>query len=167
MDNLSLQEQINQLQLLLQDEKRKREDEAKEMKREIDLLKSEERAKEAKRQQEEVERLQQEMERQQQERKREDEAKEMKREIDLLKSEETSFDSFESLFLSFAHSPLLFLFFFFVFLTKMTQPFFLSTALLSWLFPTLCFGGHLESSVLTSLQQSIFFLFFFLWHESE
>ena len=148
MDNLSLQEQINQLQLLLQDEKSKRDDEAKE------------RAKEAKRQQEKVERLQQEMERQQQqERKREDEAKEMKREIDLLKSEETSFDSFESLFLSFAHSPLFFLFFFFVFLTKMTQPFFLSTALLSWLFPTLCFGGHLESSVLTSLQQSIFFFF--------
>ena len=116
---------------------RKREDEAKE------------RAKEAKRQQEEVKRLQQEMKRQR---------LEMKREIDLLKSEETSF---ESLFLSFAHSPLFFLFFFFVFLTKMTQPFFLSTALLSWLFPTLCFGGHLESSVLTSLQQSIFFCFFF------
>ena len=74
---------------------------------------------------------------------------------DLLKSEETSF---ESLFLSFAHSHFFFLFFFFVFLT---QPFFLSTALLSWLFPTLCFGGHLESSVLTSLQQSIFFCFFF------
>ena len=82
----------------------------------------------------------------------------LRREIDLLKSEEASL----SLFISFAAH---YLFVLFYQNDSLSSASFLQ-AWLPWLFPTLGFGGSLESSVLSSPHQSNFlYIYFFFFNE--
>ena len=80
---------------------------------------------------------------------RDEETQKLKLEIEGLKTE----TSFESFFFLSSLLPV------FPFLSN-NEPFYSHTALFSWLFPMLCFGGSLESSNFGSPQQSNFFLEF-------